>query len=73
MIEKIVFWDHCINSKEPVKCFLVGEVVEDHIHYLVVRWWTCEIEDADHNNEYAVIIRAAIIKRITLIEGRETT
>jgi len=74
MIEKIRFWDHCIHGKEPVECYIIGEVSEEHVHYLVVKWWTCEADDeetSDINNEYAVIIRSAIIKRTILVEDKD--
>lgn len=57
---RIQFWDHC-QGGPPLKCQVVGELVEvTDDHYLVTCWQT-DGDDPDNQTEFG-IVRSAIIK-----------
>lgn len=73
---KVRFYDHSWGSSfDPSICTVTGEICEEFSDktFVVIRVWKMEAEDGsfdplDKNQEYATLVRSAIIEMSHLIE-----
>jgi len=59
----IDFRDHCIGQRMSIKCTVVGWILSESEHDIVLTFWDSEMDEKWDKHEPFVIVKSTIVKK----------